>query len=215
MVWSRCWPASAVFSLPPRSCPRRRGQPLPGRTARSPSSAEAIYSANPDGTQRADSGKWADSPAWSPDGSQIAYSTGSTVAVMNADGSRVHRVAGRDHSGVVAGREEARVHVQQRGSLRADLHRETATARASPRSPVPEDVARPGLRTARRSRSSARGQQTAQTPISARWRRTGRASRPHEHGSVRQPPPAARLVGWGRFSSLSAAGHPLEFRAPA
>ncbi|MBA2298706.1 MAG: PD40 domain-containing protein [Actinobacteria bacterium] len=93
MVWSRCWPASAVFSLPPRSCPRRRGQPLPGRTARSPSSAEAIYSANPDGTQRADSGKWADSPAWSPDGSQIAYSTGSTVAVMNADGSRVHRVA--------------------------------------------------------------------------------------------------------------------------
>jgi Tol biopolymer transport system component len=54
-----------------------------------------IYSMSADGNppKQLTQGSGAASPAWSPDGSRIAYDVANTVRVMNADASGSRRVA--------------------------------------------------------------------------------------------------------------------------
>src|SRR4051812_22460466 len=55
----------------------------------------AIWSMNADGTHKTKltTASGFQDPVWSPDGSKIAFSTAKEVAVMNADGSGIKRIA--------------------------------------------------------------------------------------------------------------------------
>ena len=116
------------------------------------------------GTVDRESSLWGN-PAWSPDGTKIAFSAGTRIWLVNPDGSGLHQAHGRvvrarPRARLVAGRDEARLHGQWRPPAdRRRRKRRRAPARRPGRRPCAvvvrrnnhdhPDLARPARRVRR------------------------------------------------------------------